>query len=271
MDIKFTIGEVAKFHNLSKQTLIFYDKIGLFKPKIVDISNNYRYYTAEQLEVLDSILILKEIGVPLKKIKEFLGYRSLNSTLNLMVEQKRELEKQKEHLNLIIKRIEKKIETIEHISEFEEMVYFKYLKEEFLAVQEVESPYDLIKTNIAIKKLLKKATLNCYVYNYQIGVMISAENLNRGNYTTADYAFVPLNNKISDKNIIIKPEGLYAIIYHQGRYENIGTSYKKLLNEISRRGYIIKSHSYEYCVLDSLTSKNPNNYITKISIRIEKE
>ena len=45
MDIKFTVGELAKLHNLSKQTLIFYDKIGLFKPKIIDSNNNYRYYT----------------------------------------------------------------------------------------------------------------------------------------------------------------------------------------------------------------------------------
>ena len=71
MDIKFTVGELAKLHNLSKQTLIFYDKIGLFKPKIIDSNNNYRYYTSEQLEVLDSILILREIGIPIKEIKEF--------------------------------------------------------------------------------------------------------------------------------------------------------------------------------------------------------
>ncbi|WP_024615768.1 MerR family transcriptional regulator [Clostridium sp. Ade.TY] len=271
MEIKFTVGEVAKFHNLSKQTLIFYDKIGLFKPKIIDKSNGYRYYTAEQLEVLDSILILKEIGVPLKKIKSFLENRSMNSTLNLMLEQKKELEKQKEHLNLIIKRIEKKIETIEHINEFEEKIYFKNIEEEFLAVQEVDAPYDLVKTNIAIKKLLKKATLNSYIYNYQIGVMISAENLKRGNYTTADYAFFKLNNKCSYENVILKPKGLYAIIYHEGKYEEIGTSYRKLLDEIKKKGYKIKSHSYEYCVLDSLTSKSPKDYITKISIMVQKE
>ena len=28
----FSIGEVAKYQNISKQTLIFYDKIGLFRP-----------------------------------------------------------------------------------------------------------------------------------------------------------------------------------------------------------------------------------------------
>lgn len=45
MDIKFTVGEFAKLHNMKKQTLIFYDKIDLFKPEIINKNNGYRYYT----------------------------------------------------------------------------------------------------------------------------------------------------------------------------------------------------------------------------------
>ena len=36
MEAKFTVGEFAKLYGMQKQTLIFYDKIDLFKPKIVD-------------------------------------------------------------------------------------------------------------------------------------------------------------------------------------------------------------------------------------------
>lgn len=32
----FSIGELARYQNISKQTLIFYDKIGLFRPAYVD-------------------------------------------------------------------------------------------------------------------------------------------------------------------------------------------------------------------------------------------
>ncbi|WP_338631546.1 MerR family transcriptional regulator [Clostridium baratii] len=107
MDIKFTVGELAKLHNLSKQTLIFYDKIGLFKPKIIDSNNNYRYYTSEQLEVLDSILILKEIGIPLKEIKTFLEDRNIDSTLELMKKQKKELKKTRASIKINNKKINK--------------------------------------------------------------------------------------------------------------------------------------------------------------------
>src|SRR5699024_1424777 len=57
-----SIGEVAKYQNISKQTLIFYDKVGLFRPAWVDPANGYRYYSASQLDYLDTILIMKQIG-----------------------------------------------------------------------------------------------------------------------------------------------------------------------------------------------------------------
>ena len=46
MENLFSIGEVARYQNISKQTLIFSDKIGLFRPAYVDPHNGYRYYIA---------------------------------------------------------------------------------------------------------------------------------------------------------------------------------------------------------------------------------
>ena len=270
MDIKFTIGEVAKLHNLSKQTLIFYDKIGLFKPKIVNDYNKYRYYTSEQLEILDSILILKEIGIPLRDIKDFLQDRNIDSTLDLMKKQREQLRIQEEQLKLIIKRLGKKIETLEHLRDLENSVYFEEVEEEYLAIETVDKPCGLLETNISIKNLLNKATNNSYNYNYQIGVMISVENLQSGNYTLADYTFLPLNNKSESKDVILKTKGIYAIAHHKGKYEDVGRTYKSLLDEISLRGYEPIGHSYEYCVSDSLTSITPDDYITEIAIKVIK-
>ena len=72
-DDLFSIGEVARYQNLSKQTLIFYDKIGLFRPAWVDPDNGYRYYSASQLDQLDTIIIMKTIGFSLAEIREHIG------------------------------------------------------------------------------------------------------------------------------------------------------------------------------------------------------
>ena len=63
MDVRFTVGEFAKLCGLSKQALIFYDKENVVKPKYKDRRNGYRYYTADQLEQMDSIMILREMGL----------------------------------------------------------------------------------------------------------------------------------------------------------------------------------------------------------------
>ena len=72
MNNYFSIGELSKLQNISRQTLIFYDKIDLFTPAYIDPENGYRYYNANQLDYLDTICIMKKIGFSLEEIKEVL-------------------------------------------------------------------------------------------------------------------------------------------------------------------------------------------------------
>ena len=74
MDNLFSIGELSKYQNISKQTLIFYDKIGLFRPAYVDPNNGYRYYSSKQIDYLDTILIMKKIGFSLTEIREHMQH-----------------------------------------------------------------------------------------------------------------------------------------------------------------------------------------------------
>jgi Predicted transcriptional regulators len=69
MEMHLKIGEVADMFNISIRALRLYDKIGLFKPGYTDESTGYRYYTAEQIPLLNTILVLKAVGVKLIEIK----------------------------------------------------------------------------------------------------------------------------------------------------------------------------------------------------------
>jgi DNA-binding transcriptional MerR regulator len=70
------ISEFAKVTGISRKNLIFYDKIGLLSPAMVDEQNNYRYYTYQQIDTVNVITVLREIGMPLKEIKAYLQERS---------------------------------------------------------------------------------------------------------------------------------------------------------------------------------------------------
>lgn len=66
-----TTGEFARLAGVTKHTLFHYDEIGLFQPELTD-TNGYRYYTVDQLDVFDIIYTLKNLGMPLGQIRDYL-------------------------------------------------------------------------------------------------------------------------------------------------------------------------------------------------------
>lgn len=271
MTTKFTVGEIAKLSGLSKQTLIYYDREDVFKPKLTDSNNGYRYYTADQIEVLDSILILKEIGLSLKEIKEFMIHRNSDNAILLLKKQQHEIRQKIKQLSLIEKRLAYKLKTLEEFDRVSERVQlFTLERTEYLAIEPVSAPNGLLEVDLALKSLLTKATSLNYPYNYQIGDMVSKDNLLSGNFICYEYAFLPLQKEPPKGTYHKKAKGLYARCYHQGPYKNITDTYQHLKDYIKKEGYQIASPSYEYCILDSLTSKKSEDYVTEIHIKIEK-
>jgi DNA-binding transcriptional MerR regulator/effector-binding domain-containing protein len=69
----FRIGDFSRLARVTIRTLHHYDETGLLQPAHVDEQTGYRYYTAAQLEVLQRIVLLKDLGFPLDEIREVLG------------------------------------------------------------------------------------------------------------------------------------------------------------------------------------------------------
>lgn len=78
-----SISEMASIHSISRQTLIYYDKIGLFKPVHID-EHGYRYYSAVQIPFLREICFLKSVGIKLNDIKDHIGNRNLTTAMSLL-------------------------------------------------------------------------------------------------------------------------------------------------------------------------------------------
>ncbi len=68
----YKIGEFSKLVNVPVKTLRYYDEINLFKPQEIDLFSGYRYYSEKQIEDLEVILSLKEVGFRLEEIKKIL-------------------------------------------------------------------------------------------------------------------------------------------------------------------------------------------------------
>ena len=62
-----TIGQLMKQFQLSRSTLIYYDKIGLLQPSARS-NANYRMYTEQDRQRMEQITLYKDAGLPLEEI-----------------------------------------------------------------------------------------------------------------------------------------------------------------------------------------------------------
>lgn len=63
------IGEIAAFFNVSAKAIRLYEKKGILVPEKIDPATGYRYYTADQVQVLNALIELKSYGFSLCEIK----------------------------------------------------------------------------------------------------------------------------------------------------------------------------------------------------------
>jgi DNA-binding transcriptional MerR regulator len=68
----YGIGTVARLAQVSVRTLRYYDELGLLRPRWTDPETGYRWYAPEQVQRLNRILALGDLGVTLADIGRLL-------------------------------------------------------------------------------------------------------------------------------------------------------------------------------------------------------
>lgn len=270
----FSIGELAGYQNISKQTLIFYDKIGLFQPAYVDPSNKYRYYTAKQIDYLDTILIMKAMGFSLGEIQEHMKNYTIDTSIVALRKQLTVLDQQITHLQLVRNRLAHRCRQMENVKAFHEQnqeVTIKEVPERYLLYAGVEAPRSFREISIATKKCFSQALRDELPIFFQTGVIVPYEHILQGRYTEASTAFLPIEKTDKAQNIRLLPKGRAACIYHCGTYLSEDTSYQKLLRFCEEHRLEILSDAHEFCINDYISSGDENEYITEIFFYIREK
>jgi len=110
----FRIGEFSQIARVSGRLLRYYDSIGLLRPQRVDPETGYRYYSAGQLERLNRILALKELGLSLDQVARMLDDRiSAAEIRGMLALKKAELERSLAEEAARLRHIESRLTQIE--------------------------------------------------------------------------------------------------------------------------------------------------------------
>ena len=112
-DMYYTIGQVAKIHHLTISQIRYYDKQGLF-PFLKRNEKGDRVFDEEALKYLEMILCLKNTGMPIQKIKQFIdwsmeGESTILQRLELMQQQEKNVLQLIQETEEKLKKIQKKI------------------------------------------------------------------------------------------------------------------------------------------------------------------
>ena len=81
------IKEFSEMSGVEQSTLRYWDDIGLFRPAHRNTDNGYRYYSPEQIILVNFIKVLSSLNVPLKVIADVSENRSPETILRLMEQQ----------------------------------------------------------------------------------------------------------------------------------------------------------------------------------------
>ena len=111
-----SISQVAKLTGVSIRTLQYYDAIGLLKPSELTAAG-YRMYDDDALQTLQQILFFKELGFPLKEIKQILEKPDFDRIAAF--------KKQKELFLLKRSRLDRLIQLLERLEKGEQCMSFK--------------------------------------------------------------------------------------------------------------------------------------------------
>jgi len=113
----YTVGQVAHFLGMSRDTLKFYEEKGLVRPK-QEQGNGYRKYN--ELDIFDIMTtnFYREIDLEIKKIQEIKKGKTVKGIIGTLEEKEQELLKEIDYKKLLLKQIREVKENCEKVKKY---------------------------------------------------------------------------------------------------------------------------------------------------------
>lgn len=268
------IGDFSKLTRVSIRMLRHYDEIGVLKPMNVDDSTGYRFYSADQISLLNRILVLKEMGFSLAEICGLMEKEFDNKQLvSLLENRKRQISEAIDKENEKLLRVENLIQFINKENEF--MKYEVVLKD--IPAYKVISLRSIIPTYQAegalwdelcmyMEKNSIKGNEPSYAIYYDDGYKESDVDVEITMCITEN---IVESDRVKMRNLEAVSEA--ATVIHKGPFDEVASAYHSLGVWLDANGYEICApcraiyHKGPWC------EENPENFITEIQAPVVKK
>lgn len=113
----YTIGQVAKFLGVSRDTLKFYEEKGLVKPKQND-ENGYRKYNDYDIYDVITTNFYRQLDIEVKKIQEVRKSKSIEAIECLLAEKEQKILEEIAYKKLLLKQVREVKEGCERVKKY---------------------------------------------------------------------------------------------------------------------------------------------------------
>ena len=264
----YKIGEISKIYGIGRDSLMYYEDIGILKP--FRDKNGYRMYKLSDIWRLNLIKELRSLNFPMKKIKEYLDDRNIESTKEILNKEIILIDEKIEELLSYRQNIMKRLDTINdelrNLKLYEiDLVYINKRKAlELNANITKDEEFDFL-----IQKLQKDYENRFTILgNNNIGSSFCLDKIKQGIYNEFKSVFCFLEDEEEIYNIIFN-EGYYLTLTYKGKYKNNKHYINKMFKYIEEKGYKIISDPIEIYKIDIHETEDINEFITEIQIPVD--
>jgi len=262
-DDLLTIRKFSEITGINQSKLRYYDDIELFQPAMRG-DNGYRYYSALQTTIANCINVVNSLNIPLKKFWDFKEKRTPEQILDL-------LHNQKTDLDMELFRLQRAY-AITHI-------YSCLIQEGLLADEEniVSRPMAALPIELGPSndfssgyfyesyfKFVEKMSERKIDSAFPVGGYYNDINALSKTPGQPDkfFSLTPLGKEI-------KEAGEYLVGYTRGYYGKLGDLPQRLRAYANEHGITFTGPVYEIYLHDEITVEDPNRYLIQISVPIK--
>lgn len=250
-----TIGQFAALHGINKKTLMWYDEIGLFHPSLIHPENGYRYYSYYQSAILETILLLREMDVPIDEIRAFMGNRSAASMKQLLQEKINDLDRSMAHLRAVRKTLSYHCQNMQTLLTMDlSEISIVQKKERSLVTVDIHPDTAFDKQAEMITAEMKKYQLR-RLHDASYGTMIAVDSLQIGNFEDYSKLFIEIPFPIKKDGLHIQPAGDYVRAFYKDATESPVLCYQKIFEYVREHGLALSGFSYEVIINENVIDR----------------
>lgn len=253
----YTIGAISRMYKISTDSIRYYEKKGLIKPKRE--ANGYRVYTQDDIWRMNVIRQLRELDISVDRIHTFFERQSVENTVNLLNDTLKAIASRQNELRNLEKTILDELATIEKV---------KHLQTSQITIQNlpdrpsyrIEQAYSLDEEmDVLIKQLTNKSAL---------GVHLISSNRTAAILAPFDSDQIYSGALIFDDNgDYTVPAGKYLSLCYTGK-SNSCQNAARLTDYARRHSFRLDGPFLDIVWIDIHTTTRLEEHVSEVQVKI---